>query len=167
MSPKTASQEQKLLNHVLGRALSGKGAHVAAAGAFSGIDVETAGARPSGLPHSLYQILSHIVFWQNWAVEWLDGEDPRIPKHASGSWPEDAEPDSAAEWERSVRQFQKGLKELEGRSEETDLQTKQGKQSRLEMLHTIASHNSYHIGEAVVLRQMLGKWPPPSGGLTW
>jgi uncharacterized damage-inducible protein DinB len=41
------------------------------------------------------------------------------------------------------------------------------KTSRLRMFHTIASHTSYHIGQVVMLRQLLGKWPPPSGGLTW
>jgi len=35
------------------------------------------------------------------------------------------------------------------------------------MLQTIGSHNSYHAGEVAFLRQILGKWPPPSGGLTW
>ena len=35
------------------------------------------------------------------------------------------------------------------------------------MLHTIASHNSYHLGQIVLVRQLLGAWPPPGGGLTW
>jgi uncharacterized damage-inducible protein DinB len=44
---------------------------------------------------------------------------------------------------------------------------KRAKSSPLQMLHAIAAHNSYHLGQVVVLRQMLGAWPPPSGGLTW
>jgi hypothetical protein len=35
------------------------------------------------------------------------------------------------------------------------------------MLQAIASHNSYHAGQVVALRQILAAWPPPSGGLTW
>jgi hypothetical protein len=35
------------------------------------------------------------------------------------------------------------------------------------MLQTIGAHNSYHLGQVVQLRQMLGAWPPASGGLTW
>jgi len=35
------------------------------------------------------------------------------------------------------------------------------------MLHTIATHNSYHAGQVALLRQLLRKWPPPSGGVTW
>jgi uncharacterized damage-inducible protein DinB len=167
MTPRPVQANQKLLQRVAGRALSGKGAHAATAGIFSGLDAKTAGEKPAGLPHSLFEILSHVAFWQDWVVKWCDGEKPRVPKHASGSWPAAAAPCNEAEWSGCVRRFQTGLKELERRSREGDLLAESGKQSRLEMLQAIASHNSYHAGEAVVLRQMLGKWPPPSGGLTW
>jgi uncharacterized damage-inducible protein DinB len=161
------NRDQRILTKVVSRALSGKGAHVAAARVFSGLDTEAAGARPQDLPHSLFQLLNHIIYWQDWVVKWLNGEKPPVPKHASGSWPGSPAPADATEWRRSLRRFQTGLKELERCSREADLLTGIGKQSRLEMLHAIASHNSYHLGQAVLLRQMLRKWPPPSGGLTW
>ena len=28
-------------------------------------------------------------------------------------------------------------------------------------------HNSYHVGQVVLLRQALGAWPPPSGTDSW
>ena len=28
-------------------------------------------------------------------------------------------------------------------------------------------HNSYHVGQIVLLRQALGVWPPPAGRDTW
>ena len=158
---------ERLLKGAVSRALSGKGSHAAAARAFSGLDAETAGARPGHLPHSLFQLLNHVVYWQDWVLKWLNGERPPVPKHASGSWPGGPAPANATEWRRGVRHFQSGLKELERRSRDADLLAGIGKRSRLEMLLTIASHNSYHIGQAVALRQMLGKWPPRSGGLTW
>ena len=36
-----------------------------------------------------------------------------------------------------------------------------------EQLESFAAHNAYHFGRIVLLRQMLGSWPPPSDGLTW
>ncbi|GAC1419193.1 MAG: hypothetical protein NVSMB62_11680 [Acidobacteriaceae bacterium] len=30
-----------------------------------------------------------------------------------------------------------------------------------------AAHAAYHLGRVVLLRQMLGAWPPPAGGFTW
>jgi uncharacterized damage-inducible protein DinB len=161
------SSDQKIIEKVLERALSGKGAHVAAQSVFDGLDWKLAGTRPEGAPHSVFELLSHITYWQDWAVKWLDGKKPAIPKHASGSWPDGASPASKKEWEGAVRSFRKGLDELGGAPRKADLLAKRGKSSPLEMLHAIAAHNSYHLGQVVVLRQMLGAWPPPSGGLTW
>ena len=158
---------RKLLESMIGDALSGKGAHVGTKALFDGLDWKAAGTRPEGAPHSIFQLLNHLSFWQAWVVKWLDGGDPKVPKHASGGWPSEVSPASAKEWQRSVRGFRSGLVRLARQSRESDLLTKRGKHSRLGMLQAIASHNSYHGGQVVVLRQMLGKWPPPSGGVTW
>ena len=31
----------------------------------------------------------------------------------------------------------------------------------------MAHHNAHHLGQIVTLRQIMGLWPPPSGGWTW
>lgn len=97
----------------------------------------------------------------------LSGEDPAVSRHAAGSWPSNLGPANPEEWKHAVWNFRGGLDKLESKSREVDLLGKIGKTSRLRMLHTIASHTSYHTGQVVLLRQLLGKWPPPSGGLTW
>ena len=28
-------------------------------------------------------------------------------------------------------------------------------------------HNSYHVGQIILLRRLLKAWPPPGGGDTW
>lgn len=159
--------ERKILEKAMERALSGKGAHVEAKRVFEGLNWKVAGARPNGVPHSVFQLLNHITYWQEWGVKWLDGEKPPIPRHASGSWPGEAAPAGAQEWKQAIGRFEKGLDEITRQSRHADPLTKRGAKTRLEMLHTIASHSSYHLGQVVQLRQMLGAWPPPSGGLTW
>jgi len=157
----------KVLEDSVRNALSGKGAHVETTRVFSALDWRTAGAKPQGAPHSPYQVLTHMSYWQQWVVQWLDGRKPALPTHASGSWPGGVAPDNRSEWEKVVRQFRVGLAALERGAGEADLLSGPGRKSRLEMLRTIAAHNSYHAGQVVLLRQLLGKWPPPSGGLTW
>jgi len=66
-----------------------------------------------------------------------------------------------------VRRFDQGLRTMTSAAAEADLLAKRGTKTPLEMLQTITSHNSYHLGQVVVLRQRLCAWPPPSGGLTW
>ncbi len=31
----------------------------------------------------------------------------------------------------------------------------------------VATHNSHHLGQVVLLRQLHGAWPPPAGSWTW
>jgi hypothetical protein len=158
---------QRMMQETLARALSGEGAHVASKNVFEGLDWTRAGARPEGAPHSIFQLLGHLTFWQDWVVAWLDGGNPQVPKHAAGSWPTAAAPASKKDWAQAVKAFRRGLAGLERRAGKRDLLAPRGKHTRLGMLHAIASHNSHHLGQVVILRQMLGAWPPPSGGVTW
>ena len=165
------SGDRNVLERTVGHALSGEGAHVEARSAFEGLDWKVSGTRPDRVPHSIFQLLNHMIYWQEWVVKWLDGENPPIPKHASGSWPGNAGPVSPEDWERAVGRFGTLLDELSHRSGEADLYSMSvsvgSEKSRLEMFQTIGSHNSYHLGQVVLMRQMLGAWPSPSGGLTW
>jgi uncharacterized damage-inducible protein DinB len=161
------SDDGKALEKIARRALSGEGAHVETKTVFAGLDWMAAGAKPDGAPHSVYQLVKHMSYWQDWGVAWLGGGRPATPRHASGSWPHEAGPSTRSDWVKTVRQFRAGLRQLERASRGADLLTARGRKSRLEMLLAIGAHNSYHAGQVVFLRQNLGKWPPPSGGLTW
>ena len=155
------------LERIVDRVLSGTDIHVEVEGAFEGLDWELTGRRVDGVPHSVLQLVNHMAYWQEWVLKWLDGEEPPTPEHASGSWPGNESPRTMEEWEHAVGRFGKGLSELHRQTGQADLMSERGEKSRLEVLHAIASHNSYHLGQVVLLRQMLGSWPPPSGGLTW
>ena len=147
--------------------LTGAGAHAASGAVFDGLDWKLAGARPKRLPHSAFQLLNHIGFWQDWAAAWLDGEDPATPRHAAASWPGAVAPASAAEWKAALRRYKAGGTALVRRARRGDPLAKRGGKTRYEMLRTIGAHNSYHAGQAAQVRRLLGDWPPPSGGLTW
>ena len=159
--------QTEILDRVLRRALSGEGAHAALGDLFDGLDWRAAGARPDNSPHSVFQLLNHMTYWQDWAVKWLEGGKPPTPRRAAGSWPGEPAPAAKQEWEQAVRHFGSGLEALGRQSCRLDRFARHGSKTRLEMLHTIASHNSYHAGQVALLRRMLGAWPPPSGGLSW
>ena len=76
----------KILGPIVGRALSGEGAHADTAHAFDGLEWKIAALRPSGAPHSIYQLLGHVAYWQDWVLQWFDGKDPAVPRHAAGSY---------------------------------------------------------------------------------
>lgn len=161
------TNDRNVFHLTTSRALSGKDAHVETANVLERLDCELAGARPDGVPHSLFQLVNHMIYWQEWGVRWLDGKRPRPPRHAAGGWPGKVSPASRAQWERTVQRYRDTLDALDRSSRQADLLSKRRKWTRLEMLHIIASHTSYHVGQVAFLRQLLGAWPPPSGGVTW
>ncbi len=157
----------ELVTAIVRQALTGRGAHVETLGALDGLDWKLAGERPDGDSHSIFQIVNHLVYWQEFALQWLGGDKPRTPEHAELSWPGDEQPATAAEWEGAVARFRSGLESLAERAGEGSLAADLKGKTALEILQLIASHNSYHVGQVAALRRRLGAWPPPGGGATW
>ena len=56
-----------------------------------------------------------------------------------------------AEWEAAVDRFVQALEALKRQSLDVDLLSQVEGKSRLEMLQMIAAHNSYHLGQVVVV----------------
>jgi uncharacterized damage-inducible protein DinB len=161
------AEKHTVFHQTISRALSGKDSHAGSASILEGLSWELAGALPEGVPHSVFQLANHIIYWQEWLVKWLDGKNPKAPKHAAGGWPGKVSPANRREWEQTMRRFRDVLDAVERRSQQEDLLSRRGKMTRLEMMHLVASHTSYHAGQVAFLRQQLAAWPPPSGGVTW
>lgn len=163
----TTTTDQIVALAAIARSLTGADAHVDAARVLEDLDWRLAGERPEGAPHSIFQLVHHIVYWQEWAAAWLDGTKPKPPERAALSWPGTQGPTSRREWERTTRRLERARRALESRAHKADLWSRHGRWSAVELLLVIGSHTSYHVGQITLLRQALGAWPPPSGGLTW
>ncbi|TWT14572.1 DinB family protein [Planomicrobium sp. CPCC 101079] len=147
----------------------GKGAHVDTATVFAGLEWQLAGEKPGNCPHSVWELLKHMVYWQDFMLAYLKGETPESPEHAAESWPDSPAPASEEEWDNTVSRFLFGLQEAEQEAAK-DLMEKglEGKgRTRADWLMGIILHNAYHTGQAVLVRRMLEAWPPPSGRDTW
>lgn len=162
------SPESELLRKILRQALSGRGAHVLVEHALEGLDWQLAGKQPDGMSHSIFQVVNHMIYWQDFSLQWLDGNKPPTPEHAAEGWPGDAGPENAQQWGETLDRFQQGLAEFNRRVESEELFSDRGSgKTALEIIQMIATHNSYHTGQVASLRRLLGDWPPPSGGATW
>lgn len=157
----------KTLRDVILQALSGRGAHVLVRDAVDGLDWKLSGERADNSPHSVFEIVQHLVYWQEFSLAWIDGEKPATPERAADSWPGPTAPANADEWHRLIEAFGDGLRRLESSARTLELEDERESKTVLEILQLIASHNSYHAGQIATLRQALGSWPPPAGGATW
>lgn len=147
----------------LARLLAWDDAHVGFDKAIADIPPALRSKRPAGSPYSPWELLDHLRrtqrdildFWRN-----SDYEELEWPKDY---WPSTPDPASAAEWDQSIQQFRedrKGLQELAA-DPTIDLTARiphgQG-QTYLRELVLVADHTSYHVGQLVLVRRLLGNW---------
>jgi len=150
----------------------GVNSHVDFLPALEGLSPAAAGARVPGAPHTIFQILHHMIYWQDITLARLRREGPPTPKSADLGWQAPPAPEDESDWEAAVAQLAEGLRAFEALLADpafdlgATLDPQRGTSAREELV-MIQGHNSYHLGQIVGLRQELGAWPPPRGGCTW
>jgi hypothetical protein len=140
-------------------------AHVAFDDAVKDFPIEKRGLIAEGLPYSAWQILEHIRITQR---DILDFSAPPTGGYQpiewpTGYWPKSAEPPSGRAWDVSIAAIRKDLETFEAliSRPEADLYKpfRWGEgQNLLREALLIADHTSYHLGELVVVRRLLGIW---------
>jgi uncharacterized damage-inducible protein DinB len=133
--------------------------------------------KTQGAPHTIYEELWHIAFWQQIRLQWISGNATPYPEHASDGFPtpQDVERES---WDALRERFFAGV--MKGAEATRDVAlldrviqcpSSSGAPVRTmtvrEQLESWAAHNAYHFGRIVLLRQIDGAWPPSSGGDSW
>ena len=158
--------------------LYGKGAHVSPLACVEDLSAELAGSMVSGFPYSISQILGHLNYWMEYDFERIDGHAAPYPASAADSWPREAKPGGETEWRGEVLRFAENLQAMERlaksdvevltRPVEITTPALAGQSNSVEaLLWQIIAHNSYHVGQIVLVRRFLKAWPPPAGGDTW
>jgi uncharacterized damage-inducible protein DinB len=156
----------------------GKGAHADALGILEGLNWVLAGKRPSVAPYSVHGLVWHMTFWMENELERIDGKTPAYPSQASLGWPDDAPP-TEKDWSQTVARFKMALDrlalfaeatpEVKGRAVPVTSEAEHANQGATveDVVWQTVMHNSHHLGQVVLLRRLLGAWPPPGGGDTW
>ena len=152
--------------------LYGVRSHLHTLHALEGLDPGLAGAEVSGSPHTIFQILNHVIYWQDMALSRMRGDHPADPPTASEGWAFSSGPEDDSDWEAAIASLAEGLRSIEGLVADPDYDLEQrvrndGDGTARDEVLMVQSHNSYHLGQIVQLRHQLGSWPPPRGADTW
>jgi len=156
-----------MLNEVLINALKGVNAHVDPRNAVEDLTFEIAGREIDNSPYTIWQILKHIDFWQERFNSYIKYDDTPPSLSAKEGWSFPESPSNEDELQNEIIKFNSTFNEAMAFSKDELEKKAQQYKSGYDVLQAMASHISYHIGEIVLLRRMLGSWPPPSGGDTW
>ncbi len=156
------NHDQSLREHLL-YLLGGGGAHLDFDAAVADLPAALRCARPAGLPHSPWELIEHLRLAQSDIVEFS-----RNPKHVSpvwpvGYWPAQPAPPNKGAWDKSIEEFRTDLAAMKLLVEDpkTDLYARiphGDGQTILREALLLADHNSYHVGQLILVRRLLGAW---------
>ncbi len=120
------------------------------------------------MSHSLYEELWHIDYWLRFSLTMRRGKGRAIPAHSSETFPSDNATLDKASGRELLDRVHEGLDTLAGLArDETGLErTFHPDRTVRDELTVVASHNAYHFGRMVTLRQLLEIWPSKLGD-TW
>jgi hypothetical protein len=156
-------KNDKSLRENLLELLKGGGAHLDFDATVKDMPADLQDKRPKGGAHSPWELLEHLRI-----AQWDILEFSRNPKHVSpefpgGYWPSTQAPPEGKAWNKSANAFRADLKAMIDlvANEATDLFASipngEGKTILREAL-VLADHNSYHLGQLVLIRRLLGAW---------
>lgn len=161
MTPSRRTDPHKALRaHVVELLLKGH-AHIGVAGALADWPAALRGAKPPGQPFTPWRLLEHIRISQWDILGFAKSAKHVSPKWPAGYWPAGDAPPDAAAWDKSVAQVEKELRAMARfvSDPKTDLFARipHGTgQTVLREALVLADHNSYHTGQLLVLRRLLG-----------
>jgi uncharacterized damage-inducible protein DinB len=161
----------------LARALISNSAFAPAKNILQAIPEAIAHERPlaaaGAAPHSIYEEVWHLAFWQEISLDWVQGKPTSYPVHAAEGFPANFD----EPWDDLCERFLAGTQNAAAIANDTERLElavacpRHNDQLRAmtvrEQLESLAAHNAYHLGRIVLLRQLLNSWPPPDGGDSW
>jgi uncharacterized damage-inducible protein DinB len=161
-TPTTAADE-KALRRMLRTLLDWEDAHVGFEKAVDGIPPKLRGVQPPGAPHSLWQLVEHLRLAQFDILDFCVNPRYEEKKWPEDYWPETPAPPSSKAWDYSVAKVIRDRRALQKLADDpkVDLGARiphGSGQTYLRELMLVADHTAYHVGQIVVVRQLLGIW---------
>ena len=156
------AKELTTLRTQLVDATRGHQAHIDFDSAIADFPKEARGWKPTGAPHTAWQLLEHMRIAQWDILEFSRDANHKSPKWPEQYWPKtDAPPDDKA-WEKSVKAFQHDAKEfnrlIEDPKHDLFKPFDHGEgQTFLREALLVASHNSYHLGQLEFVKKSYSK----------
>ena len=162
MNPAEADKE---IRSQLVSSLESGQAHMALAEAVKAFPTSAINSRLPKVSYSFWHLVEHIRLAQRDMLDYMISTSYEEPAFPQGYWPARMARATSAQWRRSLEQFHTDLQAMISlvRDPARDLfapvPNSAGKHTVFRCCLVIADHNSYHIGELAIGRQVAGLWP--------
>jgi len=150
---------------IIASSLDWEQAHSKLESVVKGLASSLQGVRPAGYPHSAWELLEHIRITQNDLLEFC--QNPEYEEKLAWPqdyWPPTPAPPTADAWEKTISDYRRDREAFARFTKESklDLTEKIPRGTGQTYLRTIlvaVDHASYHVGQIVSVRRLLGAWP--------
>jgi uncharacterized damage-inducible protein DinB len=163
LSGNTDMAHQDEWRRIIASALDWEQAHARLDSAINGLAPDLRGSRPAGFPHSAWELLDHIRRTQHDLLEFCTNPQYEEPKWPDDYWPGTPAPPSSTAWDDAAAEVHRDAKALAEftTDESRDLTAKIPHGTGQTYLRTVLvaiDHTSYHVGQIVAVRRLLGAW---------
>ncbi len=137
-------------------------AHVPLDSALDGIPFERISETTENLPYNLWSLAEHLRIAQWDIVQFCKSAEHQSPEWPKEYWPANKKP-TKREWDHCLKQIKADRNEMISliRENENDLLKPfnyGSGQSLFREALVLLDHNSYHCGEIIAIRRLLGLW---------
>ncbi|MCD7035999.1 DinB family protein [Metabacillus sp. GX 13764] len=114
--------------------------------------------------NSIWQIVNHLIFWNEDAIHRIKGtENPHKPKDNEETFGHPGDPEDEMGWSESVQRLDEVMNKLRTVIAELDDEKLKApyaadRYSIERLLNNIMMHDSYHLGQIVLLRKQQSSW---------
>ena len=148
---------------IIASALDWEQAHANFDAAIDGLAPEMRGKRPDHFPHSVWELVEHIRRTQYDLLDFCRNPDYKEQKWPDDYWPTTPAPASDGEWTESIGRIRRDTKEFAEftKTFDQDLTSKIPHGTGQTYLRTVlvaVDHTSYHVGQILAVRRLLGTW---------
>jgi len=150
---------------IVASSLDWEQAHAKIENAVKGLAAPLRGQRPAGYPHSAWELLEHIRITQRDLLDFCQNPDYEEKlAWPQDYWPPTPAPPAADAWDKCIADYRRDREALGRFATESkiDLTSKIPRGTGQTYLRTIlvaVDHASYHVGQIVSVRRLLGDWP--------
>jgi uncharacterized damage-inducible protein DinB len=150
---------------IVASVLAWEQAHASLNHALEGLSPALYGKRPPNYPHSAWELLDHIRRTQLDLLEFCANPKYHEPKWPDDYWPGSPEPPSDKAWTECVAAVGADAQALadftiKNAATLTEKIPHGTGQTYLRTVLVAVDHTSYHVGQIVAVRRLLGAWPP-------
>ena len=161
----TGSKPNESWRAIVASSLAWEQSHTTLEKAVKDLAPALRGQRPPDYQHSVWELLDHIRITQQDLLDFC--ENPAYEEKLAWPndyWPATPAPPTADAWDKSILDYRRDREALARftTDSELDLTSKIPRGTGQTYLRTIlvaVDHASYHVGQIVSVRRLLGAWP--------